>query len=116
MGTINWLAVIVAMSVGSSLTKGGAVLTRRWVLTQMALMSISAIMLGHAFARIGVEKLTLKPQLYFMQSGGFALAFVIPALWISQSKHGISTRVIAKESGLFLCAYLAMGAVFWVMG
>ena len=115
MGTINWLAVIVAMSAGSCVMMGGAVLTQRWVLTQMALMSISAIMLGHAFARIGGDKLALKPQLYFMQSGGFALAFVIPALWISQSKHGISTRTIAKESGLFLCAYLMMGASFWVM-
>jgi hypothetical protein len=71
-------------------------------------------MLGHALARIGPEKLAAKPQLFFMQSGGLALAFVIPALWLTQLRDGAPRRRTVIDSLAFLSAYLAMGAVFWI--
>ena len=40
------------------------------------------------FARVGAETLAAKPWLYFMMSGGLAIAFVIPALWISSELCG----------------------------
>ena len=71
-------------------------------------------MLGHALARIGPEKLAAKPQLFFMQSGGLALAFVLPAVWLIQLRDGTPRRQTIVDSLAFLTAYLAMGAVFWV--
>ena len=115
MGPINWLAVIVAAVFAVAVLwffrpKGAR---GNWV---YLLQIIPAAMLGHALARIGADKLAAKPQLYAMQSAGLALAIVIPALWIVQSRSGINARQTWRDSAAFLLAYLAMGAVFWVMG
>lgn len=85
-----------------------------WAQLSIAFCFIPAAMLGHALARIGPEKLAAKPWLYFMQSGGLALAFVIPALWLSHLRLGVARRETIRDSLGFLAAYLAMGAVFWL--
>lgn len=77
---------------------------------------LPAAMLGHALARIGAEKLAQKPQLYFMQSGGLALAFVLPALWMVGLRAGAARADLARDSAAFVLAYLAMGAVFYFLG
>ena len=78
------------------------------------LLSVSASMMGHMFARVGAETLAIKPWLYFMMSGGLAIAFVIPALWTSYTHQRISTRLALIDAGFWLVAYLAMGTVFWM--
>ena len=115
MGPINWLAVIVSAVLAAAVLwffrpKGAR---GNWV---YLLQIVPAAMLGHALARIGPDKLAAKPQLYAMQSAGLALAIVIPALWIVQSRSGVSARQTCRDSAAFLLAYLAMGAVFWAMG
>ena len=50
-------------------------------LTTAILLFLTAAMMGHMFARVGVDRLDAKPWLYFMMSGGLALFFVIPALY-----------------------------------
>lgn len=87
-----------------------------WAQLSIVFCFIPAAMLGHALARIGAEKLVAKPWLYFMQSGGLALAFVIPALWLSHLRLGVARRETIRDSLGFLAAYLAMGAVFWLRG
>ena len=117
MGPVNWLGVLLAAAAMSAVLmvtlRVKALSAALWI---VPLALVSSAMLGHALARIGAEKLAVKPQLFFMQSGGLALAFVIPALFISQTRHGVSVRQTALDSAAFLAAYLAMGAVFWVMG
>lgn len=115
MGPVNWLAVVVAAMLGAGVlwgflrgTGGGPFL--------YALQIIPAAMLGHSLARIGPEKLAAKPQLYFMQSGGLALAIVIPALWVVSRRNNQSVAETLRLSAAFLAAYLVMGAVFWGMG
>ena len=78
------------------------------------LLLVTATMLGHLFARIGVATLADKPWLYFMMSGGLALAFVIPALWISFSHIRVPTRVALIDAGYWLAAYLTMGLTFFL--
>ena len=115
MGPINWLAVLVA----GVLAAGVLWLLRppgtpgSWL---YLIQIIPAALLGHALARIGPDKLAARPQLYAMQAGGLALAIVIPALWIVQSRSGLSARETWRDSAAFLLAYLAMGAVFWAFG
>lgn len=114
MGPMNWLGVIAA-----ALVAAGLLLALRRGISPVAAvggMLVSAAMLGHALARIGPETLGAKPWLYFMQSGGLALAFVIPALWVTRSGTGKSRADTAKDSGAFLLAYLAMGGVFFLLG
>lgn len=99
---------------------GGGVLwlfwRRRLALWAYGLMLIPALMLGHALARIGAEKLAVKPWLYFMQSGGLALAFVLPMLWMLGLRGGSAKAEMARDSAAFVLAYLAMGGVFWALG
>lgn len=115
MGPINWLAVLLAAVAASTVLalfwRGRGVPVWSW-----ALSLIPAAMLGHALARIGPEKLAAKPHLYWMQSSGLALAIVIPALWLAGLKAGAAKRELARDSAAFLLAYLAMGAVFRVLG
>lgn len=85
-----------------------------WVV--LIVMLIGSLMLGHNFDRIGSETLDAKPWLYFMQSGGIAIAFVIPAIWLSYLRQGVDRRTRLVESGYWLVAYLAMGLVFWALG
>lgn len=109
MGPVNWVAVVLAGVVAALVLhliercEGSA---RR--LTLLALvMLIAAAMLGHALARIGADRLAVKPWLFLMQAGGLAGAFVVPALMVSGVKW---PRALG-----WLAAYLAMGAVFWIM-
>ncbi len=99
---------------------GGGVLWLFWrgrlALWAYGLMLVPALMLGHALARIGPEKLAVKLWLYFMQSGGLALAFVLPALWLLGLRGGAAKGEMARDSAAFVLAYLAMGAVFWGLG
>lgn len=112
MGPVNWVAVVLAGAVAALVLwlfwRGPL----RW---NYALHLIPAAMLGHALARIGPDKLALKPQLYVMQSSGLALAIVIPALWLAGMRHGVSARETWRDSAAFLLAYLAMGGVFWAL-
>ena len=116
MAPINWVGVVLAATAMTAVLLGTArskaASSALWILP---LALVSSAMLGHALARIGAEKLAAKPQLFFMQSGGLALAFVIPALLISQTRHGVSYRQTAIDGTAFLAAYLVMGAVFWAL-
>jgi hypothetical protein len=127
MGPVNWLAVILAANLavavgivwhgplfrtGRPLLEGGPGKSYAFVIL---VMLIGAIMLGHNFARIGPEALAARPWLYFMQSGGVAIAFIIPAVWLTQARHGMAARHRAIDCGFWLAAYLIMGATFWAL-
>lgn len=136
MGPVNWLAVVAAALVAGLLAlawfgplfgrakkrkvAGGRVMARaqpeRLAALSVLLLLITATMLGHMFARIGSATLDARPWLYFMMSGGLAVAFVIPALWISFSHIRVPTRVALIDAGYWLAAYLAMGSVFFLAG
>lgn len=114
MGSMEWVTVIAAAC-------GGAIVL--WLFWRgrlpvwgYGLAFVPAAMLGHALARIGAEKLAVKPWLYFMQSGGLALAFVLPAQWMLGLRSGAAKRDLARDSAAFVLAYLAMGAVFYFLG
>lgn len=115
MGAMDWLGVMLA-ALAATVVLAAAFRQRsgQWLLTALALNLVSALMLGHALARIGPDKLAAKPQLFFMQSGGLALAFVIPALWLTQLRDRKPRLRTAMDSLAFLIAYLAMGAMFWL--
>ncbi|MCB2061115.1 MAG: DUF1761 domain-containing protein [Novosphingobium sp.] len=130
MGPVNWLAVILAAAIavavgivwhgpvfrtGQQLFPGDSRPTGNYALV-LVVMLISSIMLGHNFARIGPETLGAKPWLYFMQSGGIAIAFVIPAVWLTYLRKGAAFSERLIESGFWLAVYLAMGATFWALG
>lgn len=117
MGAMDWPGVVIAALVASAMLALSFRQERKgWRYAGVPLNLVSALMLGHALARIGPEKLAAKPQLFFMQSGGLALAFVIPALWLTQLRDGTPRRRTVTDSLAFLAAYLAMGAVFWLRG
>lgn len=117
MGEVNWFAVILAGAAAAAVLwlfwRGRILGASGWL---YLLQLIPAAMLGHALARIGTEKLAVKPWLYFMQAGGLAVAFVIPALWMVGARHGTAKSEAARDSAAFLFAYLAMGAVFYFFG
>lgn len=116
MGPVNWVAVVLAAGMGVFVLRlfwqGTSGIKGSWF---YLLQIVPAAMLGHALARIGPEKLALKPWLYFMQSGGLAAAIVVPALWMSHVRHGTGQREAWRDSAAFLLAYLAMGAAFWLL-
>ncbi len=130
MEPVNWLAVVLASILAVMLGlvwfgplfnmaqpfMGDVSTRRRFAWTGGLLMFVSAAMLGHMFVRIGSETLAAKPWLYFMQTGGIAVAFVIPAIWMTWYRLGVDRRTRLVESGYYLVAYLAMGAVFWLLG
>ncbi len=136
MGPVNWLAVVLAalaaFAVGGlwygpllgrakleEVGPGGLAARRtpaRTLGITLALLLVSATMMGHLFARAGAATLDAKPWLFLMMSGGLAIAFVIPALWISYTHQRLSTRLALIDAGYWLVAYLAMGAVFWALG
>ena len=133
MALVDWLAAIlaanaaVAMGIvwhgpifrtGRGLIEGtiaDEVRSARSFGPMVIVMLIGAAMLGHSFARIGADTLAAKPWLYFMQSGGVALAFVIPAVWISHARSGMNRRERLVDCGFWLAAYLTMGLVFWAL-
>lgn len=113
MGAMDWLgAALAALAASGVLALAFRQARTGWLYAAVPLNLVSALMLGHALARIGPDKLAAKPQLFFMQSGGLALAFVIPALWLTQLRDGAPRRQTVTDSLAFLIAYLAMGAVF----
>lgn len=135
MGPVNWLAVLLATVsalVVSSIWYGpihgrarveelgpgglGARVSPLRTLTVSAVMLlVSAAMMGHMFARVGAATLAVKPWLYGMMSGGLAIAFVIPALWISHTHQRVSARLAWIDAGHWLVTYLAMGLTFWLL-
>lgn len=129
MGPVNWLAVFLAAAlavavglvwngplfrVGKPLLAGDAAPKGNYALV-MFVMLVGSAMLGHNFARIGPVTLAAKPWLYFMQSGGIAIAFVVPAVWLTNLRRGTPLRARLVDGGFWLFAYLAMGAVFWAL-
>jgi len=129
MGPVNWLGVVLAAIIATALVifwHGPLFGTGRSIRPSQvrsgsiagtgAVMLIAAVMLGHAFARIGAETLAAKPWLYFMQSGGIAIAFVIPALLLAHAKSGRDMHYRLADCSGWLAAYLLMGATFWVLG
>ena len=136
MGPVNWLAVVLAAVLAfaagglwygpllgraklEEVGPGGLAARRNPARTMgltAALLLVSATMLGHMFARLPAEDLAAKPWLYFMMSGGLAIAFIIPALWISYVHQRLSTRLALIDAGYWITAYLAMGAAFWLLG
>jgi hypothetical protein len=121
---VNWIAVLLAGLAGAAallaglvrLPPGGRDQSGRTALLAAALMTFSAVMLGHNFARIGPETLGVKPWLYWMMSGGFALWFVAPALLLSLGRQGVGWRSRLAEAAVWITAYLVMGSVFWLLG
>lgn len=114
MEPMNGIAVVIA-----GLAAAGVLALfwrRRLPLWGYGLALIPAAMLSHALARIGAEKLAVKPWLYFMQSGGLALAFVLPAMWMLGLRSGTAKSELVRDSAAFVLAYLAMGAVFYFFG
>lgn len=130
MGPVNWIAVVLAanLAVGVGIVWNGPLFrTGRPLLegegagpknygVSVLVMLIGAVMLGHNFARIGEATLAAKPWLYFMQSGGIAIAFIVPALWLANLRQRVDLKGRLIDSGFWLAAYLAMGAVFWALG
>jgi hypothetical protein len=130
MGPVNWLAVVLAAALalaigivwngplfrsGRPLLGAAAAGTGKFWLVGLVLL-LAAVMLGHNFARLGKALLDVKPWLYFMQTGGVALFFVIPAVWLTHARAGTEPGRRALDCGFWLVAYLAMGAVFWLLG
>ena len=114
MGPVNWPAVLLASMAASGVL--WLFWRERLPIWGYGLAIIPAAMLGHALARIGAEKLAVKPWLYAMQSGGLALAFVLPAVWMLGLRSGATKAQMARDSAAFVLAYLAMGAVFYFLG
>lgn len=135
MGPVNWIAIVAAAVAASLLAlawfgpafgqaktrkvAGGRIMTKappgRIAALTAILLLVTATMLGHMFARVGPDTLAAKPWLYFMMSGGLAIAFVIPALWISFSHIRVATRVALIDAGYWLAAYLTMGLAFYLL-
>ena len=129
MGNVDWLAVVLAanFAVGIGIVWHGPLFrtgrpllgatpqSRNWALV-LAVFLIAAAMLGHNYARIGDATLAAKPWLYFMQAGGLAAAFVVPAQWLTLAREGTALRARVIDAGFWLVAYLGMGAVFWALG
>ena len=122
MGPVDWIAVVAAWAVAAML--GVAFYGRRALpraplsLHGLAalLLFASAAMIGHMFARVGPATLADKWWLYFMMSGGLALTFIGPALFITAVRHGESVARALYDWAYWLTAYLAMGGVFWLLG
>lgn len=132
MGPVNWIAVAVATLAALAVSTlwygplfGRARLEAvgpgklgirrspaRTAAITAALLFVSAAMMGHMFARVGDATLGVKWWLYFMMSGGLAIAFVIPSLWISYTHQRISARLALIDGGFWLIAYLSMGLAF----
>lgn len=136
MGAINWLAVILSANLALAVgfvwygpLFGGASLFGRLsgdegakanrpvgsLLGAIGLQGLSALMLGHSYARLGGDVLAAKPWLYWMQSGGIAFAFIGPALFISYAHQRLPRREALVDAGFWLVTYLATGTVFWAL-
>ncbi|MFM9937195.1 MAG: DUF1761 domain-containing protein [Novosphingobium sp.] len=125
MGPVNWLAVILAVVAAlfvAAMWYGPifgharrAMLGSGPLALTAGLLFLTSAMMGHMFARVGPATLSVKPWLYFMMSGGLALAFVIPALMISYTQQRVSRQVALIDAGFWLIAYLTMGLTFFLL-
>ncbi|MDG5749189.1 DUF1761 domain-containing protein [Qipengyuania sp. XHP0207] len=121
MGPVDWIAVILAWLAAAVLGVaffGRAATPRdRLVLHGAAalLLFASVVMIGHMFARVGAATLAAKPWLYFMMSGGLALTFIGPALFITAIRRETPVSRALYDWLYWLVAYLAIGGVFWAL-
>ena len=119
MGPVHWLAVVVAALAAT----GWALVWYVWLFrgarapaaAHLAVMAVPAWLMGHNFARIGEGVLMAKPWLYWMMSGGFALAMVWPALLVAHGRNRSPAGEGWIDAGYFLTAFLIMGTVFWLI-
>ena len=131
MGPVNWIAVLLAAAAalligvlwkgpldrkGRRSMLGGPLRPAGHSVLVAVVFVLAAVMLGHGFARIGAETLAVKPWLYFMQTGGTALFFVVPAVWLTHTRNGTEPARRLLDCAFWLVAYLGMGLVFWVLG
>ncbi|MFC0204230.1 DUF1761 domain-containing protein [Novosphingobium soli] len=130
MGPVNWIAVVLAAALalaigivwhgplfrtGRQLLPGNSRRAGNYAVVGVVFL-IGSVMLGHNFARIGAETLAARPWLYFMQTGGVAVAFVIPAVWLTHLRERTEPLRRVVDCLFWLIAYLAMGLVFWALG
>jgi hypothetical protein len=122
MDPINWAAVAVSATLAALIGLGwyGRLFPAQRsslgiILGSVVLQAVSALMLGHALARIGADKLAIKPALFWMQCGGIALAFIIPALFMTGARRGVAAKDMAVDAGFWLVVYLLTGTVFWLL-
>ncbi|HWU02481.1 MAG TPA: DUF1761 domain-containing protein [Novosphingobium sp.] len=118
MGPVNWLAVVVAAVVAAALAwpwYGLMRSERAPSALRLAWLIVPAAMIGHTLARVGAATLAIKPWLYWMMSGGFALAIILPAGAALYGRHAIPPREGMVDAGYMLLAFLAMGTVFRLM-
>ena len=121
MGPVNWIAVGAGWAVAALL--GVAFYGRKALpgeklglhLLAAILLAVSAAMIGHMLARVGVATLQAKPWLYFMMTGGLALTFIGPALVISAVRREGEVREALFDWSYWLAAYLAIGEVFLLL-
>lgn len=130
MGPVNWVAVVLAAALAVAIgvfwsgtlfrtarpLLGGLARSRNTTWLAAVVFLLAAAMLGHGFARIGAATLDAKPWLYFMQTGGTALFFVMPAVWLTHARAATEPARRAIDCAFWLVAYLAMGVVFWLLG
>jgi hypothetical protein len=131
MGPMNWIAVLLAAATamligvlwkgplirsGRRSMLGGPMRPGGHSVLAAVVFLLAAAMLGHGFARIGTETLAAKPWLYFMQTGGTALFFVVPAVWLTHTRNGTEPARRLLDCAFWLVAYLAMGTMFWFLG
>lgn len=117
MGPINWLAVVLAAVVAGGLAP---LWYRLWGLrgpaaARLVALIVPAAMIGHNFARVGAAELALKPKLYAMMSGGWALAIALPVGFVLYGHHGLGGREAWADALYTLAAFLLMGGVFWAL-
>ena len=121
MGPVNWIAVgagwTVAALLGVLFYGRKAMPGEKLGLHLLAaiLLAVSAAMIGHMLARVGVATLQAKPWLYFMMTGGLALTFIGPALVITAVRRESELRGALFDWSYWLAAYLAIGGVFMLL-
>jgi hypothetical protein len=83
MGPVNWIAVILGAAVAAGIAWPWYALCRRSVPPAWRLLAlfIPTSLIGHNFARIGVDALEVKPWLYWMMSGALPCRSSSPRRW-----------------------------------
>jgi Protein of unknown function (DUF1761) len=133
MGNINLLAVIIAAACGfmvGGIWYGplfGKIWQREIGLSDEQLKSgnalkiygtaflfsvLSAVMLGHLFAKMGVSEF----HTTMMISVGIALGFIVPATGTNYLFGHKSGKLFAIDAGYWIAFYAAMGLVFALFG